>query len=387
MFCNKCGKEILNGVVCKECSEEVNVCEKEAETNMLLNEKAIELLEKSVKIEEEKRLKKERKKAKRKKARKIMGFTFLGLIITAIIGAVIFLIVNYNNAVNYQKNGQYEKAFRTYQTMGLEYFTEEKQIECVQQAVDAGEIKQAISCMEYNKWIVSYISFDEQSKEDVYNYIVTDIKKSSLDLDSEEGKVYKSILKKGLKNYKLSNAYAEIIEYTNDISYISCIDNYMTVAEYLKNNIYTKRKTEDIYKVSKELLLCDNILPYFLSGETVDNQLYQSNVTVDWICVWWDDIPKDENSFSLTRYRDEAAGSYHAFRDGSWFEKNMNPDGDAADYYDFKNGVFCHTFKEEKNIEAIEQFTITIDSIDQITLTSCLTGKTLKLYRYYNSMR
>lgn len=379
MFCNKCGKEIFEGVMCEECFKEVNSEQKTPISDMLLNEKALELLEKSVKIEEEKKQKKERKTAKRKKARKTIGFIFLGLIIVAIMGVAIYTTLTYASAVNFQEEGLYEEAIQNYQGYILGYFTEEKQIECVQQAVDSGDTKKAINCMNRANNTIGYISFGEDVKEDFYNYIVTDIKKTSISLGYEE-ETYKAILKKCLKNYKYSNAYVQILEDTEMCSSIQ-------KAEYLKNNICTMGLDEDAYKISKELLLCDDILVYFLTGETADNRLYQENKITDFICFWADGIGtgSDKNSLWVTCY--EKNGRYHTFRDGSWFEKNMNPDGDNADYYDLQGGTFYHVFKEEKNIEDIAQFTITIDSVDKITLTSCTTGKTLKLNRYYNTMR
>lgn len=399
MNCKQCGSTLReNAKFCDECGEKiVPLNEIEVVKQVIVsqeipeNSEVVKLLENKLKREEEKIEKKKKRKVKRKKLFKGFAISLVVLIILALVGTVIYLSANYVAGKNLQEDGNYKDALVKYNIYGLNYLTADDKAECVQQVLDSGDINKIISCFEYEPSLFSSVSFNETVKDPFYNYLVDNTRKyfnaEKSNLDYNLIGYYEKILKKNLKGYKNSDAYADFFNKWRNV-YYSSWDTDVLVADILEDYLYTSLPEDGVYQLALELLLCnDLILPYLSnqddyyeaqvvhenmkkrpeseSSHTYSYFIPDSQTDLYSVCVW-----KDKHSDQKFTFYSKSSGGHSCGGD----IKKDDPYKNVSGSYFYLEDCIYYTGTSETDRKA--HCKITILNYNEIEVENYYTGKT-----------
>ena len=385
--CPECEKEISSLAKCCpncgcpnaqfECNflEQENYKDNETECETIVDEISISELQK-VNFEVDNTIPK-----KKSKAPIVLLVIFL-IIMVAIL--TIFVIVprvsagqRYEKGVQYMEAGEYYDAYNQFQwAMDNVYDYKDSNslsISCVQKLMDEKNYTDAFECITYNEEIAKHITVKEEDYADlgacIDERLVSAFSKSRYEVHQDSIACYAIAV-----NEVLPNDYGNVKVYINigaavAVSYAEFSDDedfFISVSSLLCDTLKNNSKIDYL----KRILEQDSLIKHFLSGETPERR--HENYDGECISTW--NATKSNHQFFIHGIGN---GGWRSIGDWSSFE---SPENNEAEYYYIENSTSYISF-EDKSREAVEQFTITINSYSNITITSCTTNKKMTMTR------
>mgnify|MGYP003542547167 FL=1 len=389
--CTECGKEISSlADFCPNCgcpsSEFATKSDNQGEIVVVTEEVVSdsdndEMVENQKENSEETETEIETKKSKT---------PFIALTLIVIVIAIIvvgFVVIPYSNASEHYKNGigylesnQYYNAYKQFQVaincVSSNYTSDYKDskslsVTCVQKLIDEKDYELAFKCITDNEDIAKHITVKEDDYAELGDFIdkrlINAFSKDKNSAHNDIKACYAIAANNVLpNNYGNVKAYINIGIYTatSHAEYGDDEDFFISVSSALCDLLENNSELDII----KRILEQDSLIEHFLSGETADRR----HEDYGGECIsTWNDINSDRQFFI------HGIGNGGCSRIGSWEDYD---NVDNGSYYTIKNATYYIGF-DDKTKEEIPQFTITINSYNNITVASCSTNEEMTMTR------
>ncbi|MBR5321393.1 MAG: hypothetical protein IKU41_06090 [Clostridia bacterium] len=386
--CSECGKEISSlADFCPNCgcpSSQFGVNNDNEEKSIFVTEESVldSNNDKIIEVQEVSNVESEKEgEVKKSKSPVVLGMLF-GLLMAIL--AVVFIIVPYSNAsnhyetgINNMESGDYYSAYCQFQHANSNIINykdiDSLKITCVQKLMDEKNYEDAFKCITDDENLVKRINVKEEDYEDLGKFIDNRLIKafSKYRYEAYEDTIACYAI---ATNNVLPNDYGNVKAYINigaavAVSYAEFSDEedfFISVSSILCDTLKNNSKID----LLKRILEQDNLIKHFLSGETPERR--HENYDGECISTW--NATKSDHQFFI-----------HGIGNGGWrsignWKNFQSPEHKEAEYYYIKNSTYYISF-EDKSREDVEEFTITINSYSNITITSCTTNKKMTMTR------